>query len=234
MKTDAEDDVERGRQRRPVGEVLAALDGVKEDRGGDEPQGDIEPADAVAIALGERKHQEAQHQHEGDVGVAQRLGGDDGKIGKRPGAGDRRVEMEQAHDDRDGGHRRTGPAGEPVGDALLGLHEGLGLAQLLLRNALRPGRRAGRHVLGHSFPLAGAPLRLPIEGEASTSAGGRNTRDLGRTPSPSPLRGEGARCGWEEVGGRSQPHAVPSPPLPSAACAAASRAMGTRNGEHDT
>jgi hypothetical protein len=30
------------------------------------------------------------------------------------------------------------------------------------------------------------------------------------------------------------PYAVPLEPLPSAACAAASRAIGTRNGEHDT
>ena len=34
--------------------------------------------------------------------------------------------------------------------------------------------------------------------------------------------------------GRVRSHAAELPPLPSAACAAASRAIGTRNGEHDT
>src|SRR5580692_2744761 len=33
---------------------------------------------------------------------------------------------------------------------------------------------------------------------------------------------------------RKKPYASPPPRLPSAACAAASRAIGTRNGEHDT
>ena len=111
-----------------VGEILAALDGVDQDGGAGDARHHVPPADAVAKARRHRKQQEAQHQHEGDVGVAQRLRRDDRKIAERPGAGDRRIEVEQRHRHRDRGRRAAGQAGQPVDRALLGLDEFLGLA----------------------------------------------------------------------------------------------------------
>ena len=50
----------------------------------------------------------------------------------------------------------------------------------------------------------------------------------------SPLSPEGRRCWVIQVLSADLPHAVEAAFLPSAACAAASRAIGTRKGEHDT
>ena len=74
---DAERGVELGRRGGAVGEILAALDRVDQDGGADQSQHHVPPADAVAEPQRHRKQQEAQHQHEGDVRVAQRLRRDD-------------------------------------------------------------------------------------------------------------------------------------------------------------
>ena len=77
------------------GELLPALDGINENRGAHDARRDVPPADTIAESLRERKQKEAQHQHEGDVRVAQGLGGDNGKIGERPRTGDGGVEVEE-------------------------------------------------------------------------------------------------------------------------------------------
>ena len=129
---DADDDVGLGRDGRAIGEILAALEGVDQDPDRDGGQDNVEPLDAVAETLRQRKQQEAQHQHERDVGVAQRLRRHDREFAEqRRNAGDRRVEMEQRHPDRDRGDERRGEADEPVRRALLVLDEGFGLAQRL-------------------------------------------------------------------------------------------------------
>ena len=71
------------------------------DFGGDDAGHDVPPAHPVAEALRYREQQEAQHHREGDVGVAQFLGRDDGVS---------RVEMKQAHDHGDRGRNFPSPA----------------------------------------------------------------------------------------------------------------------------
>jgi hypothetical protein len=146
--------VERGRQRGAVGEVLAALDGVDQDGGAGEAEQHVPPADPVAEPRGHRKQQEAQHQHEGDMGVAQRLGRDDREVGEWPGAGHRGVEVEQRHRHRDPGGGDARHAHQAIGRALVRLHIGFGDAQRLRRNGgIRLDCRLG--LLGHA-PLAPA------------------------------------------------------------------------------
>jgi hypothetical protein len=126
---DAEHDVELERRGRAVGELLAALQRIEDDADGGDRRDDVPPADAVAVAQRQWKQQERQHQRERHMHVTQRLRGDDGSIGERPGARDGGVEMEQRHrnrDARDGGAR---PAYEPVGDAIFLLDEFFRLAQ---------------------------------------------------------------------------------------------------------
>jgi hypothetical protein len=130
----AEHDVEAGRHGRTVGEFLAALDGINEDRHADDASGDVPPADAVAEPSRQRKYEKAQHQHEGDVGVAQRLGRDDREVGERPRARDRGVEVKQRHRDRDRRDQPAGPADQAIDHALLGLDIGLRFLQLLSGN----------------------------------------------------------------------------------------------------
>ena len=96
---------------------------------------DVEPLDAVAEARGERKQQETQQKHEGDVGVAQLVRRHDIVGG---------VEVEQRHRDGDPGHDSAGPARKPVGSAFFLLHVLLGLAQTF------GGYRL--HFLVHRFP----------------------------------------------------------------------------------
>ncbi len=155
------------RQGRAVGEVLAALDRVGDDgdrrrRGHHVPQ-----ADAVAVATREWKQQERQHQHEGDVGVAQILRGDDRCEAERPGSGDGHVQVEQRRRDRDRGNGRAGPSGQTIGRPLFLLDERLGLASGFGGHA-RFSRRGCRVALyAHAVPFpSGSPLRLV--GEAST------------------------------------------------------------------
>ncbi len=136
----AERDVGAVGRRGAVGEVLAAQERIAEDPDRGRRRDHVPHADAVTEPGRERKEQEAQHHHEGDVGVAQRLGRDDVVGG---------VEMEQAHRDRDRGDDRAGPAGEPVDHALFGRDEFFGLAQLRLGNSSDVGRLAGPQPLGH-------------------------------------------------------------------------------------
>ena len=162
----AEHDIEPGRRGGAVGELLAALDGVDQDGGADDAGGDVKPADAVAEPRREREQEEAQDQNESDMRVAQRLGRNDREVGERPGAGDRGVEVEQRHRHRHRRDQRAGPADEPVDHALLGLDEGLRLAQLLCGN----GRRS-RHGLARGVP--GILGHVP---SASPSAVARGSR----------------------------------------------------------
>ena len=156
---DAEHDVEMGRHGGAVGEFLAAFYGVDQDRRAGDTGDNVPPADVVAKSRRHRKQQEAQHHHEGDVGVAQRLGGDDGKVGERPGARDRGVEVKQRHRHRDRRDQRAGPADEAIDHAVLGLDIGLGLAQPVFRNALGGWLSLG-HVLGHVPPCPRLWVRL--------------------------------------------------------------------------
>ena len=156
---DAEHDVEMGRHGGAVSEFLAAFYGVDQDRRAGDAGGNVPPADVVAKPCRHRKQQEAQHQHEGDVGVAQRLGSDDGKIGERPSAGNRGVEVKQRHRHRDRGDQRAGPADEAIDHAVLGLDIGLGFAQSVFRNG-RDGWLSLGHVLGHVAPCPRLWVRL--------------------------------------------------------------------------
>jgi hypothetical protein len=145
---DPKHDVEVGRHGRAVGEFLAAFDGVNEDRRAHDAGGDIPPADAIAEPRREREQKEAQHQHESDVRVAQRLGGDDGEVGERPRARDGGVEVKQRHRDRDRRDQPAGPAEQAIDHTLLGLDVGLRLLQLRLGNGRR-SRLGPACVLGH-------------------------------------------------------------------------------------
>ena len=111
------------------------IEGVNQDRDRGGGQDNVEPLDPVAEALRQRKQEEAQHQDERDVRVAQRLRRDDREFAEqRRDAGDRRVEMEQRHPDRDGGGERGGKTDQPVDRSLLGFDVGFGLAQRLAGN----------------------------------------------------------------------------------------------------
>ena len=92
----------------------------------------------------------------------------------------------------------------------------------------------------HQRRAADRPARpqLPRRGTASGSA-----RDIGATSSivkfsiaPGNTSSRNARdlLGVEPQLGSALKRSSAGPPVPSAACAAASRAIGTRNGEHDT
>ena len=148
---DAEHDVELGRRGGAVGEILAAVDGVDQDRRAGEASDHVPPADAVAKPRRHRKQQEAQHQHEGDVGVAQRLRGDDRESRERPGAGDGGVEMKQRHRHGDGGDQRAGQADEPVDAPSSASIKSSALRKRLVGNG-RVGSRSPGHFLGHVVP----------------------------------------------------------------------------------
>jgi hypothetical protein len=157
---DAEHDVELERHRCAVGEVFAAIDRISDDGDGGDRRHHVPPADAVAILQRHRKQQEREHQHEGDVRVAQVLRVNDGRAGKRPGAGDGHIEMKQRRCDRDRGDDHAGPAGKPVGGAFLLLDELLGLAQ----GVRGDGRLFDRlDLIGHAvrFPSAQVGVRSP-------------------------------------------------------------------------
>ena len=81
---------------------------------------------------GDRKQQEAQHQHEANVGVAQRDRGHDVVGG---------IEVKQRHRHSDAGDDDACPAGQPVGGAFFLLDVFLRLAQLFVGNDLRVGAR---------------------------------------------------------------------------------------------
>ena len=150
-----------------VGEVIAALDRVDQDGGADQSQHHIPPADAVAEPHRHRKQHEAQHQHEGDVRVAQRLRRDDGRPAERPGAGDGGVEMKQRHHHRDGGGDVAGGAGQAVERALVGLDELFGLFQRSFGNARRIARQGRNVPLRHRSPLLAdfCVRRRPLDGK---------------------------------------------------------------------
>ncbi len=141
--------VEVRRRGGAVGEVLPAPDRIDEDCDREHCRDHIPPANAVAKPRGERERQEAQHHHEGDVGVAQRLGGDDVVGG---------VEMKQRHRHSDDRHADAREAREAVDHPLLGPDIGFRLAQLFLRNRGRIAR-GPRRFLRH-LPLLFARGRL--------------------------------------------------------------------------
>ena len=122
---DADDDVPAVGRGGAVGEIVAAPQRIDDGRDRNDARHDVPPAHAVAKPHRQRKQQEAQHQREGDVGVAQFLGRND-RVG--------RIEMEQAHHHGDGGRDPPRPAHQPVGGAFLGLDEGFRLQQRLVGN----------------------------------------------------------------------------------------------------
>ena len=121
----ADDDVPAIGHGGAVGEIVAAPQRIDDGGHRDDAGHHVPPAHPVAEPRRQRKQQEAQHQREGDVGVAQLLRRHDGVGG---------VEMEQAHHHRDRGRDPAGPAHQPVGGAFLGLDEGFRLEQGLVRN----------------------------------------------------------------------------------------------------
>ena len=125
-----------------IGEILAALDGVDQDRGADQAKHHVPPADAVAMPRRHWKQQEAQHQHKGDVRVAQRLRRDDREIVERPGAGDRGIEVEHRHHHRDGGDDIAGGAGEAIDEPRRPRSNSSAFFECRFRNARRITREA--------------------------------------------------------------------------------------------
>jgi hypothetical protein len=117
-----------------VGEILAAPQRIDDGCDRNDARHDVPPADAVAEPRGQRKQEEAQHQREGDMGVAQFLGRND-RVG--------RIKMKQAHDHGDRGRNPSRPAHQAVGRAFLGLDEGFRFLQRLLgdRDDIVIGRR---------------------------------------------------------------------------------------------
>jgi hypothetical protein len=122
---DADDDVPVIGRGRAVGEIVAAPQGIDDGRHREDAGHDVPPAHPVAEARRQRKQQEAQHQREGDVDVAQFLGWYD-RVGG--------IEVEQTHDHGDGGRDPSPPAHQPIGRALFGLDEGFRLLQRLVGN----------------------------------------------------------------------------------------------------
>jgi hypothetical protein len=119
---DAECDVPVVRQDRAVEKVVAAGDEIRRGRDAADRQSPVPPPHAVPEALGQRKDEESEQQHEGDVGRAQVLGAHDGVGG---------IEMKQRHHHRYSGHERGEPAGELVVHTLLALDHGLGALERL-------------------------------------------------------------------------------------------------------
>ena len=115
----AEDDVELGRRRGAVGEILPAPDRIDENRDANRRRRHVPHLDAIAEAGREREQQERQRQHESDVGIAQRLRRND-VVGS--------VKMKQRHHAGDHRDDDTSPANKPVRRALFLLDELLGLA----------------------------------------------------------------------------------------------------------
>ena len=120
---DADDHVPAVGRGGAVGKILAAPQRIDDGRDRDDAGHDVPPAHPVAKPRRQRKQQKTQHQREGDVGVAQLLGRND-RVG--------RIEVEQAHRDRDRGRDPPGPAHQPVGGAFLGLDKGFRLVQRLV------------------------------------------------------------------------------------------------------
>ena len=140
---DADDHVPAVGRGGAVGEILAAPQRIDDGRDRDDPGDDVPPAHAVAKSRRQRKQQEAQHQREGDVGVAKFLGRNDG-VG--------RVEVKQAHDHGNRGRNLPRPPHQAVGRAFFRLDEGFCLLQGFVgyRNDLVIGRRC--LVFCHAFP----------------------------------------------------------------------------------
>ena len=141
----AEDDIPAFRHGGAVGEIVAAPQRVDDDADAGQRRNDIKPLNAIAETAGERKQRETQHQHEGDVNVAQLLRRHDVVGGK---------EMEQRHQDGDAHHRGAGPTGEAVTGALFLLDVFFGLAQALSGNR---GIGFQINVARHFPPKAPAP-----------------------------------------------------------------------------
>ena len=120
---DADDDVPAVGRGGAVGEVFAAPQRIDDGRDRKDAGHHVPPAHPVAEPRCQRKQQEAQHQREGDMGVAQFLGRND-RVG--------RIEVEQAHHHRDGGRDPSRPAHQPVGGAFFGLDEGFRPLQRLV------------------------------------------------------------------------------------------------------
>jgi hypothetical protein len=139
----AESDVPVVRQDRAVEEIVAAGDQVG--GGGDARRGErpVPGHDAVLEAPRQRKDEEGEEQHRGDVDRPQVLGADDGIGG---------VQVEQRGGHRDGSDERGEPAREPVLHALLALDHLLGPRQRLGAHFL--GRLVQpRDVFAHCLPL---------------------------------------------------------------------------------
>ncbi len=212
MKMTPSIDVEPVRRGGAVGEVLAAPDRVEQDRdrggGGDH----VEPADAVAEARRQREQQEAQHHHERDVGVAQRLGRDDVVGGSRGGTASSRSRSRsrRCRRGRSAGWRRLPPARR------------IPRPCAAPRPRLRPGSSAAHRESAIVPPAADLPSSAigPLA-SALTSPGATLAYAVAREYST-----KGATA--------AQRYAWLAGALPSAAWAAASRAIGTRNGEQDT
>jgi hypothetical protein len=122
---DADDDVPAVGRGGAVGKVLAAPERIDDGRDRKDAGHHVPPAHPVAKPRRQRKQQEAQHQREGDVGVAQFLGRND-RVS--------RIEVEQAHHHCNGGRDPSRPSHQAVGRAFLGLDEQFSLMQRLVGN----------------------------------------------------------------------------------------------------
>src|SRR5262249_26712868 len=93
------------RHSRTIGEIIAMHERVDDRRNPEQRWNHVEPLDAIAEAISDRKQQETQQQNESNVSVTQR---------------DRRydvirgIEMKQRHSDRDRRNGRSDPTRKPV------------------------------------------------------------------------------------------------------------------------
>ena len=147
-KGDAEDHVPSFGHRGAVGEIVAAPKCVAHDADGEQTGEYIEPLNAIAEAGGHREQQETQHQHESQMGVAQRLRGDDVVGG---------IEVKQGHRHGDAGDGYCRPSGEAVAGALFLLDVFFRLAQSIRGNF---GIGIQFDVARHFPPMAAGALRL--------------------------------------------------------------------------